>query len=226
MQYKLLTLSQPKIDKSNRYSDVFRTAILHLAPSNLSGVNLCPYATKGCIEACLNTSGRGKFDSIQQARIIKSLHFIQNREGFLLQLHFEILAFINKCKASNKLPAIRLNGTSDIRWEHELNLSQYDAQFYDYTKWPINQRGVIDNYHLTYSANENLSNNELVQCLNNKVNIAMVFKNELPQTYLNYKVIDGTKHDLRFLDPKGVVVGLLALGRAKNDNTGFVRGAA
>jgi hypothetical protein len=30
----------------------------------------------------------------------------------------------------------------------------------------------------------------------------------LPSTYKGYTVIDGDKDDLRFLDPKGVIVGL------------------
>jgi hypothetical protein len=30
------------------------------------------------------------------------------------------------------------------------------------------------------------------------------------------------EHDLRFLDPEGVIVGLTAKGRAKQDKTGFV----
>ena len=29
-------------------------------------------------------------------------------------------------------------------------------------------------------------------------------------------------HDLRFKDPRGVIVGLLAIGDAKKDTTGFV----
>jgi hypothetical protein len=49
-----------------------------------------------------------------------------------------------------------------------------------------------------------------------------VFRDKLPETWNGYKVIDGTKHDLRFLDEKGVVVGLLAKGDAKHDMSGFV----
>lgn len=40
--------------------------------------------------------------------------------------------------------------------------------------------------------------------------------------YLGREVIDGDKHDLRFLDKQNVVVGLLAKGKAKQDATGFV----
>jgi len=55
------------------------------------------------------------------------------------------------------------------------------------------------------------------------VNVAVVFRNKiLPETYLGYKVINGDKTDLRFLDEKGVIVGLYAKGKATKDTTGFV----
>jgi hypothetical protein len=36
------------------------------------------------------------------------------------------------------------------------------------------------------------------------------------------QVIDGDKTDMRFADPRGVIVGLFAKGLAKADRTGFV----
>jgi hypothetical protein len=51
-------------------------------------------------------------------------------------------------------------------------------------------------------------------------------KYPLPKTYAiggkRYKVINGDANDLRFLDPQGVIVGLRAKGKARNDATGFV----
>jgi hypothetical protein len=44
----------------------------------------------------------------------------------------------------------------------------------------------------------------------------------LPETYLGRPVIDGDEHDLRFLDPSGVVVGLRAKGKARKQRGGFV----
>ena len=41
-------------------------------------------------------------------------------------------------------------------------------------------------------------------------------------TVLGYHVIDGDKTDLRFLDDKGVVVGLYAKAKGLNDSSGFV----
>ena len=58
-----------------------------------------------------------------------------------------------------------------------------------------------------------------------KANIAVVFRGKLPEKFMGLPVIDGGKHDLRFLDPnpndKQVVVGLKAKGKALHDETGF-----
>jgi hypothetical protein len=40
---------------------------------------------------------------------------------------------------------------------------------------------------------------------------------------LGREVINGDKHDLRHLDPKKVIVGLIAKGKAKKDFNGFVQ---
>ena len=45
----------------------------------------------------------------------------------------------------------------------------------------------------------------------------------MPETYLGLNVFNGDESDLRFLDPKNVVVGLYAKGKAKKDTTGFVK---
>ncbi len=59
----------------------------------MSGKNVCPKATKGpggCIKPCLNTSGRGQMNSVQQARINKTNYFWNNKNGFLWELSKEI----------------------------------------------------------------------------------------------------------------------------------------
>ena len=56
----------------------------------------------------------------------------------------------------------------------------------------------------------------------NGMNVAVVFRKELPATYLGRKVINGDETDLRFLDEKNVIVGLKAKGKAKKDTSGFV----
>jgi hypothetical protein len=54
------------------------------------------------------------------------------------------------------------------------------------------------------------------------MNAAAVFRNKLPASFKGVPVVDGDKHDLRFLDEKGVIVGLKAKGKAVTDQSGFV----
>tara|TARA_R100000654_G_scaffold47993_2_gene74179 strand:+ start:2986 stop:3174 length:189 start_codon:yes stop_codon:yes gene_type:complete len=52
--------------------------------------------------------------------------------------------------------------------------------------------------------------------------MAVVSTLPMPKKFRGLDCIDGDKDDLRFLDPKGVVVWLSAKGKAKNDTSGFV----
>jgi hypothetical protein len=78
------------------------------------------------------------------------------------------------------------------------------------------------NYHLTYSRSEVSNVIELVALLQSQVNVAIVFADALPFSWQGFQVIDGDSDDLRFLDKRGVVVGLKAKGKGKVDHTGFV----
>jgi hypothetical protein len=216
---KLLTLGNTKTVKGEAMG--FQTYIMHLAPSTLSGYQTCPMASEGCASACLNTAGRGRFTAIQEARIRKTRWFFENRESFMAQLVKDIEAAIRKAGREGFVPVFRLNGTSDIRWETVAVLGYRNVmdlfpqvQFYDYTKLP-NRRNIPANYHLTFSRSE--SNEHLIP---QDMNVAVVF-DSLPDVWMGRKVIDGTETDLRFLDEQNVIVGLLAKGKAKKDNSGF-----
>ena len=55
-------------------------------------------------------------------------------------------------------------------------------------------------------------------------NVAVVFKDQLPKTWMSRKVIDVDLHDLRFKDPSGVIVGLVAKGLGRKDlNNSFIK---
>jgi hypothetical protein len=50
-----------------------------------------------------------------------------------------------------------------------------------------------------------------------------VFAGTMPEAWNGFRVINGDEHDLRHLDPKGVVVGLTPKGnKARHDMSGFV----
>tara|TARA_B100001093_G_scaffold461597_1_gene476179 strand:+ start:1007 stop:1714 length:708 start_codon:yes stop_codon:yes gene_type:complete len=228
MGYKLLSVnSNPKIDKSNKVSEKYWSCIMHLRPIN---TKICPYQDIAkCKEACLNTAGLGGvYPSIQKARQKKTELFLNDRDQFMQVLIKDIHTFLRACKRKDKLPAIRLNGTSDIQWEkidiEGQNIFEMfpNVQFYDYTKIPTRKVDNIPNYHLTWSYSEA---NEKYAKMFDKVpnNKAVVFKNKiLPTMFKGLKVIDGDTHDMRFLDKPNSVVGLKAKGKARQDKSGFV----
>ena len=230
-KYNLLSSGSTKIEKSNKLSDKYFSRIVYLAPDDLADGKrtLCPYAKVAkCNEACLNTAGMGKFSNVQQSRIRKSLMFLNEPQEFMRQLVEDVNKFLRECDRLGKKPALRLNGTSDIQWEtievdgHENIFAMFpQIQFYDYTKIPTRKVGHIPNYHLTWSYQEADSKYAaLIKNVSN--NIAVVFREALPEVFKGFKVIDGDKHDMRFLDETQVVVGLIEKGEAKKDTSGFV----
>lgn len=215
----------------------FNNYILHLSPSDLSGVNLCPNASAGCRSACLNAAGRGAFASVQYARLRKTLYFLKLRAQFIEHLDSELKRAVRHSQGTKV--AVRLNGTSDISWERlrlpsnrleTLITANPEIIFYDYTKVASRflYRKLPSNYSLTFSASETNSL-EVKQALFAGVNVAMVFHGTaLPASYKGFEVLDGDAHDFRFLDKRskrGVLIGLKAKGPAKRDTSGFVRPA-
>ena len=248
----LLTRGNPKTAKGEALG--YLTAILHLSPHTSSGKNVCPMAElAGCIEACLTTKGRGGIakdnetfiaddgralpnNVIQHARINKTRFYHAERGAFMTLLAHEISLFVAYAHKHGFKPAIRLNGTSDIRYEHghyvehkgTLYQSIFDCfpsvQFYDYTKIPNRKTCGIDNYHLTWSFSN--ASIKYAQSRPEQMSWAVIFRvkrgQELPSEYLGRKVIDADTTDLRFLDPAKCIAGLRAKGSAIRDTSGFV----
>ena len=113
----LITLANPKIQKSIKQG--YLTGGLHLAHHATSGYNVCPHATKGCIEHCLGKQGRGKFAKTQEARIRRTRLFFEDRRAFKIALYRDLLSLVTKAKAMGLKPCFRPNLTSDIAWEIE-----------------------------------------------------------------------------------------------------------
>jgi hypothetical protein len=239
---KLLSTGNPKVLKGMKQG--YNTYILHLAPANLSGYETCPKRTAGCTAACLNTAGRGGMfkkgettNVIQQARIRKTKMFFENRFDFMTQLVKDIELGIKQSTKKNLVPVFRLNGTSDLAWEkyeavragklyRNIFMAFPEVTFYDYTKILGRKVKDIPNYDLTFSDADGNAE-DVLNAIEQGYNIATVFgvkKTEaLPKYYMGLPVFNGDESDLRFLDPKGVVVGLYAKGKAKKDTSGFVK---
>lgn len=220
------------------------TGIMYLSPYKMANgkVNVCGDATKGCIESCLNEAGRGAFSNVQDARVKKTLEFLENPKEFMVKIYKEIVKL--QKKYGNSL-VIRLNGTSDLPFEnikvvledrYYSNIFEAfpNVQFYDYTKNPRRAlTNTIGNYYLTFSRAETKLNIEYSRnVLNEGKNVAMVFSKELHEkivkmgkiVYNNREVnvIDGDETDLRFLDMPNSIVALKAKGKASKDTSGFV----
>jgi len=226
--FKLLSTANPKIQKGTKLG--YLSFILHLAPADLSGYETCPKRTAGCTAACLNTAGRGGMfrkgettNVIQKARIRKTQLFFNDRTTFFNQLTQDITKAIALARKLGLKPVFRLNGTSDLSWEKYevpntgLNIFQIfpEVQFYDYTKILGRKVAHIDNYHLTFSKADG-NDTDVARALAQGLSVVAVY-DEIPEG-----VPSADETDLRFLDPKGIMLGLKAKGRAKKDTSGFV----
>ena len=211
--------------------------------------NVCPFSGK-CVVPCLRTSGRLKFTDSQIAMLKRRLLFAYSMK-YNPEIYFNLLCQyiekeLRKAQRLHLKLAVRLNGTSDIRWERlNMKTGKQDApisgtsiirkfpnvQFYDYTKFPNFLRiswMPWENYNLTYSFNEKTTPLEIESNFNAGRNIAIVFRSEMPNKIMfnddMVEVIDGDKHDLRLpsIDGTSKFIGLTAKGKAKNDFSGFV----
>jgi len=226
--FKLLSTANPKIQKGAKLG--YLSFILHLSPSDVAGAgNTCPKATAGCKAACLNTAGRGGMftpeqgtNTIQEARKRKTRQFFADKEAFASVLKEDIKKAIKFAEKKGLTPVFRLNGTSDISWEKYGIIDAFPTvQFYDYTKVLGRKVAHLPNYHLTFSAADG-NDADVAKAIEQGMNVTVVF-DKIPTEYMGKAVFDADDTDLRFLDPKGVVLGLKAKGRARKDTSGFVK---
>ena len=225
--FKLLSTANPKIQKGTKLG--YLSFILHLAPADLSGRETCPKRTAGCTAACLNTAGRGGMfkkgentNMIQKARIRKTEYFFNDRDAFMMDLYKDITKAIRFAERKGLVPVFRLNGTSDLSWEkytaaYGMNIFELfpQVQFYDYTKVLGRKVKDIANYHLTFSKADG-NDADVAEALLQGMSVVAVY-DKIPAG-----VPSADETDLRFLDPKGIMLGLKAKGRAKKDYSGFV----
>ena len=216
------------------------TAINYMLPE---GRDICPaQILAGCKAPCLNTAGRGAMNSVQRSRASKTDRFRADPDLFFQQCCEEIEAFIRFCVRRHMVPACRFNGTSD-RPDFTARLAARfpSVIFYDYTKlipWAAQYTAgdLPFNYHLTLSwsgASEEYQRRvEAAAAVAPSLNIAVVFASEMirdswietGRRFLGRPVINGTAHDCRVpsIDGAGVIIGLIAKGKAKGDRSGFV----
>lgn len=201
----ILTFDNAKTIKGEKIG--YLTAILYMAPSDISGYQVCPMAKlAGCENACLYRAGLGGvYPSVQLARINKAKLFFENRAEFHVQLVCSIAQVIRAAMFQGNRPLIRLNGTSDIRHENypvsiDKKTAAYvlktcgfvvpvgdyenifavfpEIQFYDYTKI-ANRKNIPANYDLTFSYSGVVSFERFNQAaIDSGARIAAVFRRQ------------------------------------------------
>lgn len=188
-------------------------------------------------------------NSVRKSRANKARLFMTERQSYLNQVALSIIAVERKARAEGLTPCIRLNGSTDIAFEKisfpvggklakkyrdhygkdapkKTTLLRLFAhiQFVDYTKNPNRLDTAPNNLSLTLSySGRNTA--ECIKALRDGHNVAVIFRHGLPvsRQFAGFRVIDGDRHDLRHLDPKGgYIVGLTPKGaKAKKDLSAF-----
>jgi hypothetical protein len=214
----------------------YRTVGITLLPHTLgSETTLCPHASPDCIAGCLNLSGRTmaqtvQTDIIMRSRLARTILWNTQRERFLEMLAYELGRERATAQRRGETLIVRGNLVSDIDWagKHRPIVELFpDVLWYGYTKNPLAfERWASgqypSNYHLVFSRSERNEDRALA-FLARGLNVSVIFdavyssqsKKPFPATWKGYRVIDGDETDLRFLDPRGVVVGLRAKGRLR-----------
>jgi hypothetical protein len=126
---------------------------LGLAPSDMSGFNVCKNATKYCKPpVCVGiSSGFGQFPTQQKNKIARTVLLFENFPAFMRMLLSELAQFRAKVlrdNPGNPVFAVRLNAYSDLNWSPVMDLirqatgheresvfrEESHAVFYDFTK--------------------------------------------------------------------------------------------
>jgi hypothetical protein len=155
-------------------------------------------------------------NAIQKARIRKTLQYFEQRDQFLADLEADIRKAIRFAERKGLTPVFRLNGTSDLSVEKWGIIDKFPTvQFYDYTKVLGRKVKHLPNYHLTFSKADG-NDADVAEALMQGMSVVAVY-DKIPAD-----VPSADETDLRFLDPKGIMLGLKAKGRAKKDYSGFV----
>lgn len=197
---------------------------IYLAPSTLSGFNVCPNSDY-CKENCLNESGHNKVEllakrakaqetgedfsdsDINLARILKTRLFFANREVFMRLAVHEINNAMKRAKTIGHFFSVRLNCTSDISPTAFVldgkNILQIfpNVSFYDYTKVPkrLELLSKYPNYDLTWSIDGSEENREIgLEFLERGGRVAVVYGTEkMPKSWYGYATEDGDRSDYR-----------------------------
>ena len=228
------------------------SGILYEAPSTYAeDGNACPDANL-CKDLCLglyagrafNIKKKGaKHSVIVEARVKRARMAKKDLTVYTARLKYEIKAmeaeadYLTTIKGETHKVCVRLNGTTDkvVEKLYPTLFYHFDTtQFYDYTKslgrmMRFLKGKLPPNYHLTFSRDNSAQfDSKCVKVLEMNGNVSVVFRdrktldNYIENSYKGFEVIDGDKSDLTFTYKSGVIVGLVAKGKAKKSDSDFI----
>lgn len=208
-----------KVLKGEKFG--YLTGVCYMSnATTMGGINTCSHAKKaGCIEPCLAMSGHMAGRDAIQARLDRLKLLTRDPSLFFELLTRELERLQTRANRSGHKLAGRLNGTTDLDWSritfdgHTIFEHFPRIQWYDYTKNPdIAKNYSLKGISVTFSYYKKAKTVDIQALLNSGVNIAIAYRDSVPTCQeiggTAYRVINGDEHDLRFLDPQGVVVGL------------------
>lgn len=214
----------------------FRAIGLAMAPWKFAGGgNLCGAASTGCIDACnglwsgMNVTPSTRFALIGRARL-----YLEFRALFVEKLREELRNFEKLCRRTGRVPAVRLNVSTDIPYEKTLRdlFTEFPGiRFYDYTAYAPTVRATLPaNYQICHSWKEHTTFQYVSDVISAGRNIVVPFDSSyaparklfgaLPEKVvfrckatgqeIAVSVVNGDAHDIRMAttDGRGVCVGL------------------
>jgi hypothetical protein len=224
--------SSQKMEKGKKEN--YDSYVLYLSPAESSGVNVCRYASEGCIAACLNISGhaliaaraKGAANPIAISRLKKTWLAVFAREFAEMVIESEIEREAKKSKGKGHYFCARLNGTADIFWGKTIRKFP-EIQFYDYTKNAsfLKLSKAFPNWHLTFSFSGK-NHESVTEALETGFNVAfpVVGKKDVQSLIDSRAGFSMDETDLRFLDASKGGFGLLTVKETPGTVAGIAAG--
>lgn len=233
----LWSVESAKAVKAQEYG--YLNAIHYMSPHEIAGVgNLCPWATPSCKRICLgyhsgqasmvaNSADTNSKNNVRRSRDTKARQYMLERRRYMAEVVRQAARVIRKASEKGFLAALRFNGSTDLVGE-AVNLAHTfpTVKVNEYTKsFKFAMANALgehpSNLRVCFSRTEE-NEDDAIKILENGGLVSVVFAKTLPRTWGGFPVVDGDRHDLLHLWPRGVVIGLKAKGSARGDTSGFV----
>lgn len=216
---RYLLSESAKIVKGEKFGYV--TGVQYLpAAERVAGGHTCSHSELAdCAGPCLIKSGHMALPEAVEARADRLKLFLKDPALWFEIFKRECATLKRRADSIGFNKAGRCNGTTDLDWTRILfeGRSVFEhidgIQWYDYTKNPnLAQNYLRAGVSITFSWYKRADSKRVLELLDQGVNIAITYRDSVPeaQTILDrmVPVLDGDRHDLRFLDQRGHIVGL------------------